>query len=344
MKKSSPYLLAFLCICTISLIVNVSNSFPKPIPEPVGFHLDRLPKAIDVLKHALSATIPFDLDIQQRYPLRSVACYDAGYPILMHGLPIIDWVCDEKSEKMVTVVMMRVFRQYSDRGIVGKMLDVGANAGYFGLLAAKHGHDVVFFDLQPECQTILHNSILVNGFSGHAHVVAAGVSDVKSSIKVPSDGCNGRFPAEAYETEAFTNYNLSAQLYPLTEFISHQEIMMMKVDTEGNEKRVLQGAMEFFRRNDIRHAIVEVTPGFGFWENSGILREEVIDALSLLIEHGYVGITLTDWTVLNSRDSISKYPLIRNGAGQFDVWFTIDPDVIKAVDNRTVVDQTIVEF
>ena len=292
----------------------------------------------------MSATIPFDLEIQRLYPLQSVACYDSDHPILMHGLPIIDWVCLEMGEQMVTLVMMRVFRQYSDSGIVGKMLDVGANAGYFGLLAAKHGHEVVFFDLQPECQNIIHNNILVNGFSGQAHVVAAGVSDAISSIKVPSDGCNGRFPAEAYETEAFNNYTMSAQLYPLTEFISPQEIMMMKVDTEGNEKRVLQGAMEFFRRNNIRHAIVEVTPGFGFWENSGILREEVIDTLTLLIEHGYVGIVLTDWTIFNSKDSISKYYSIQNGAGQFDVWFTIDPEIIKAVDNRTVVDQKIVDF
>ena len=102
--------------------------------------------------------------------------------------------------------------------------------------------------------------------------------------------------------------------------------------------------MEFFRRNNIRHAIVEVTPGFGFWENSGILREEVIDTLTLLIEHGYVGIVLTDWTIFNSKDSISKYYSIQNGAGQFDVWFTIDPEIIKAVDNRTVVDQKIVDF
>ena len=62
MKKSSPHLLLFLCICTLSLILNVSISFPRQIPEPDGFHLDRLPsKPIDVPKHAMSATIPFDL-------------------------------------------------------------------------------------------------------------------------------------------------------------------------------------------------------------------------------------------------------------------------------------------
>lgn len=103
------------------------------------------------IPHTMSNTnIPLDLELQQRYPLREVACYDATHPILMHDLPIIGWVCDVPSERSVTYVMMWVFQQYVANSITGLMLDVGANAGYFGLLAAQHGHDVLFFDLQPD--------------------------------------------------------------------------------------------------------------------------------------------------------------------------------------------------
>ena len=67
----------------------------------------------------------------------------------------------------------------------------------------------------------------------------------------------------------------------------------------------------------------------------------MIDALALVIEHGYMAIALGDWTVFHNRDSIAEYPLIRDATGQFDVWFTIDPHIIKAVGNRTVVDENI---
>ena len=299
------------------------------------------------IPHTMSNTnIPLDLELQKRYPLREVACYDATHPILMHDLPIIGWVCDVPSERSVTYVMMWVFQQYVANSITGLMLDVGANAGYFGLLAAQHGHDVLFFDLQPECQMILHNNILVNGFATQAQVVAAGVSHVASSIMVPSDGCNGRFPVVAYEEDAFVHYNSTAQLYPLTEFLPNVppnfDIMMLKVDTEGNEQRVLQGAMEFFSNHNIRNAIVEVTPGYDFWKHSGIEADDVIDALAQVISYGYIAIALNDWTVFRNHTMLTEYPLIRDRAGQIDVWFTMEPFIIIAVGGRTKVDPSII--
>lgn len=237
--------------------------------------------------------------------------------------------------------MMQLFQKYAAGGSVGWMLDVGANAGYFGLLAAKYGHKVLLFDLQPECQAIVHNSILVNGFAGHAHVIAAGVSDIESEIKVPSEGCNGRFPAEAYERKSFSQYTTTAQLYPLSSFVSDIEIMMLKVDTEGNEKRVLKGAIDFFQRKKIRNAIVEITPGYNFWNNTGITKDEVIDVLTNIMDEGYIAISLDDWTVLRNRSSIEENRLIKSMQGQFDIWITLEPAVLEAVGNRTVVDASI---
>jgi hypothetical protein len=75
-------------------------------------------------------------------------------------------------------------------------------------------------------------------------------------------------------------HNTTTPLHPLTTFISADtEIILMKVDTEGNEKRVLAGAMDFFKSRKIRNAIVELTPGRGFWKRSGITKEEVFDVV-----------------------------------------------------------------
>ena len=50
---------------------------------------------------------------------------------------------------------------------------------------------------------------------------------------------------------------------------------MLKIDTEGNEFKVLKGALPLFKNHAILNTIVEVTPGFGFWARHNISREDV---------------------------------------------------------------------
>jgi hypothetical protein len=51
------------------------------------------------------------------------------------------------------------------------------------------------------------------------------------------------------------------RLVPLTSLLAPtSEIYVLKVDTEGHELRVLQGALPFFEQRSIRHAFVEFTP------------------------------------------------------------------------------------
>ena len=65
-------------------------------------------------------------------------------------------LCSEikhSGEIKVSMVMMQVFLNW--RESPGLMLDVGANTGYYSLLAARMGHNAMKFDLQPTCQKIL---------------------------------------------------------------------------------------------------------------------------------------------------------------------------------------------
>jgi len=217
-------------------------------------------------------------DLIQALPFVKVNCAaDGKYPILMQKNGMINWVCNNEGERKVTQIMLFVFNKFASESANTLMLDVGANTGYYGLLAAKFGHKVIQFDLQPECLKILRNSVLANGFADRVITVAAGVSDAYATISVSEKGCDGRFPASAHEKGQLSSF-ATATLRPLNDFLKLQEnetIILMKIDTEGNEKRVLAGSRNYFKTQKVVNAIVEVTPGVKFWENNGITKEEV---------------------------------------------------------------------
>jgi len=44
------------------------------------------------------------------------------------------------------------------------VLDIGANAGYYGLMAAAQGHKVIFLEPQPHCLIFLQAAVYLNQF------------------------------------------------------------------------------------------------------------------------------------------------------------------------------------
>jgi FkbM family methyltransferase len=276
-----------------------------------------------------TVTTSLDYNVLRKYPLLTVACAAGGkYPILMQNNGIHKWVCGQ--ENHVTLAMLYVFNKYANENKAGLMLDVGANAGYYSLLAAKLGHKSVQFDLQPTCITILRNSVIVNGFSDRVWTIAAGVSDSHTNITVPNAGCDGRFPASAHEQKIFGTFKTSMPLHPLSHFLDPDEceIMLMKVDTEGNEKRVLVGAMDFFRQRKIQNAIVEVTKGYNFWKNAGITKDEVLAVFREICSYGYWMVSLRDSTIHRTAAEAVDY-LEKTRFGQADMWLTLDENILK---------------
>jgi len=255
-----------------------------------------------------------------KYPLKEVNCHlNTGkntQPIIMHDTGIIKWVCNNGGEKQVTKVMLYVFNEYytnekKDNDAGHLMLDVGSNAGYFGLLAATYGLKTLAFDLQPECVAVIQNSILVNNLGENMRVIPKGVSEGNvnetTTIRVPDEGCNGRFP---FADVKKSSKHIDVELHPLQYYLpsSSEIIEMMKVDTEGNEKRVLVGALPFFASQKIKNAIVEVTSGHGFWSKAGITAEEMSDVLIQIIdEYQYAMIPLVSKNYKIFQASMLRY-------------------------------------
>jgi FkbM family methyltransferase len=254
----------------------------------------------------------------------TMSCAANGkYPFYMYGGVIAGWVCKNRGEKAVTAVMVKIFEQECITPSLHSnfMLDIGSNHGYYGLLAMKMGCEALLFDLQPECHQMINNAIVRNNFTARGRLIPRGVTDGEATLMVPSKGCAGRFPAEAHEKQNFNQGDTRVQLNPLTHFIrADQPILMMKVDTEGNEKFVLDGSMHFFERRLIKNAIVELTPELDFWKYVGVTAEDVALAFSHLPELGYTLVSLSDYSVLSTPDDVFNY--IMKSRKQFDVWIT----------------------
>jgi hypothetical protein len=257
-------------------------------------------------------------------PLVNVDCSSKDTGVLMYLTNMPEWVCNDGGEQRVTQVMFSVFDQScKPRGASeapGLMLDVGSNTGFYGLNALSRGCETNFFDLQPECQQFVNSAIYYNHFEDRGKVFPYGVAAKYSSFAVPSTGCAGTFFAGG-------GGNLQGEVFPLRAFVKKRPILMMKVDTEGNEVNVLNGAKVFFAEHLIKNAIVEITPMKGFYARMGTSTEEIAELISTFVEQGYHMVSLLDWTVHSTKKAAFDYIMAcdarKEVIKQFDVWLTL---------------------
>jgi FkbM family methyltransferase len=137
-----------------------------------------------------------------------------------------------------------LFEQMLDPG--DTVLDVGANVGYYTLLASVlvgGGGRVHAFEPEPRNAGFLRRHVQING-RGNVHVVQAAVSDVAGTARFDfgSGTGTGRL-AQAGALEVRTvrldDYCAEHGLAPAA----------IKIDVEGAEMSVLQGARETLRRH-----------------------------------------------------------------------------------------------
>jgi FkbM family methyltransferase len=136
----------------------------------------------------------------------------------------------------------------------GTFVDVGANIGYFSLLAAAcvgpQGR-VIAFEPNPANCDLLRRSLAANGFGAVIDVHAAAVAEEKGRIHFSTAGVdsNGRIvnPAEAAA---------EVVALPLVEVVTLDEALsgcdhvdVIKIDVEGAEARVWRGMGEVVGRH-----------------------------------------------------------------------------------------------
>ena len=149
------------------------------------------------------------------------------------------------------------------------VVDVGMNDGFYTNMAGAYGCQVYSFELQRRCIEASKLALRKNNALDKVNIFHNPVTSVNGeelTIQFPvKDYCDGGFTMTGEDKAArshvkapllrshnFTTVSLDA-IIPKTLMID-----ILKVDVEGHELAVLDGAMHLFRRKQIKRAFVEL--------------------------------------------------------------------------------------
>ncbi len=151
--------------------------------------------------------------------------------------------------------------------------DIGANAGFFSLLAAKKCQHVYAFEPLPSNLQRMRRNLEINGLR-NVSVVANAVGDreATATLYVPESSNSGL----ASLTPMAGAKSLEVPVITLDGFLRQHgigRVDLIKMDIEGAEVMALEGGKELLSRPDAPDVIFEAHPGS--------------EAAKWLADHGY---------------------------------------------------------
>ena len=151
------------------------------------------------------------LQVVLKFPLDAVHNASATKPIFMlheGAQRIVDYLHRQWGERWVAAIFFRVVvgtRRRCGGSPPPLVVDIGANAGYYGMLSGALGARVALFDAQPACWDFIDRAIAASrfsksrmqlvrgGVSTREHTTHIDVSDVVRRAAVTGAGCEGHF-------------------------------------------------------------------------------------------------------------------------------------------------------
>ena len=283
----------------LSLKAELSKHLISASASMRGSGIRRSNLALDKLRTSkLASPLSYNATLLNTWGFKQAGCGKGDFLVADTGM-VDRWICSTEGEQLVTAAMDKILstgcRSRNGRPSDALFLDVGSNSGFYGLNAIAHGCVAAFFDVQPGCNKVVNAALLVNGFTDRGVVMAAGLSDKDDVVPASSESTcsfeSGRFPISAIETDTLNDGDVDVPVLPLSQLLlpssASTRVFLMKIDTEGLEQRVLAGAMSLFKMKKVEHAIVEVTPGHGFWEKRGVDAADVAKTMSDIAACGY---------------------------------------------------------
>ena len=167
-------------------------------------------------------------------------------------------------------------------------LDIGANIGYFSLLAAsKCNAKVVSFEPQSTIAELLRSSVSINNMQKYVRVEQIALSDAPATMRMTSCPTNtGHSQLAAFNDENGQS-NLVA-VVPLDDWVKEnplEPVSVCKIDTEGAELRVLRGMSQLLDRDSPAVVIEIVEEYLAEFGASGS------DIMSFFDSHGYTDVS-----------------------------------------------------
>ena len=134
-----------------------------------------------------------------------------------------------------------------------RFVDVGANLGYFSLMASSLGYDVIAFEPMSRNARKLARSVARNGFGGRVQLFQDAVSDIygqRVSLRKTPRGPFGVYGIDYVDTVTLSGALLLAPSEPVD-----AHIVLLGVDSAP--ARVLLGAHDWICSRTVRHILIE---------------------------------------------------------------------------------------
>lgn len=124
----------------------------------------------------------------------------------------------------------------------GVFLDVGANIGYYSLMAARHGASrVVAFEPNPELAERFRLNVELNQFSDRIEVVEVALGEKKGTVNLMLDDVD--LGSSSIVSDVRGNRAIPVDVAPLSEVLTKMDVTqidVLKIDVEGMEDRILK--------------------------------------------------------------------------------------------------------
>lgn len=207
--------------------------------EILGIVPDIFLKPIAESNHVFKKILPYNfyilLNIQDKY---------IGRPLLIKG-SYEQWISD-------------TFAKYLKPDSC--VIDIGANIGYYSLLAASQCPNGKVFSFEPDNQNfqLLKTSIAYNGFENIIHAYNLAVSDINKTIMIAdlgkTDNCGARVTSvnEDLLKSLVSDTDIclkKIEAVQLDTFLTDIKVDIVKIDIEGHEPYAIRGMLNIIRRD-----------------------------------------------------------------------------------------------
>ncbi|MCB9225115.1 MAG: FkbM family methyltransferase [Crocinitomicaceae bacterium] len=211
------------------------------------------------------------------------------------SIPDSRYIAGEYEEALSELVVDQVSKSK-------RFIDIGANAGYFSLVAAKYGQkDVEHLAIEPfpENVDLLNKHLSVNNIKD-VNVKEMAISDQNGEIEF-SD--SGNLAANTYKTESsvFSNKVIKVKTMTLDQLAEENQLnesCFLKIDVEGAEYDVLKGGKIY---------LSQFKPDLVLATHDNHVKGVKVDCLNFLSEIGYKCSTLADVKIDGQEDFFCKY-------------------------------------
>lgn len=196
------------------------------------------------------------------------------------------------------------------------VIDVGMNDGFYTMLSAAMGCKVYAFEVQQMCVEIAYDFVARNHFEDTVHIFHQPVSAHNGeAMAIPHfEACDGGFSFSGGFANATTGTRIGHLNLPvraksvlraiaLDTFVHSGTVVdILKIDTEGHEPHVLQGALGLYKSRAIRQTWLEVQrEGTGrAWRSYAVLQQ--------ILSWGYVAQFVGKWACPHGTFKAADWP------------------------------------